>query len=148
MCGSSGESGLRLGPAVDGDMDAAARVLGLALSGHDSADRLRRAAKALAGGAGFVAQVGEDVVGAACVTSNAKGYELALIAVEEHWRGRGVGRQLLTHIVDVLGVDELYAETDRDSVGFYRAMGWTISSLGEKYPGVERFDCRWRAPAA
>jgi hypothetical protein len=31
------------------------------------------------------------------------------------------------------------AETDREADGFYRACGFTVHSLGEKYPGVERF---------
>jgi ribosomal protein S18 acetylase RimI-like enzyme len=31
------------------------------------------------------------------------------------------------------------AETDADAVGFYRSNGFAITSLGEKYPGVERF---------
>lgn len=37
---------------------------------------------------------------------------------------------------------ELIAETDRDAVEFYRKYGFEIHSLGEKYPGVDRFHCR------
>ncbi|MNP39986.1 hypothetical protein D3C76_1335850 [compost metagenome] len=33
------------------------------------------------------------------------------------------------------------AETDKDTVGFYKKIGFSITSLGEKYPGVERFEC-------
>ena len=33
------------------------------------------------------------------------------------------------------------AETDRDAVDFYRSCGFTIESLGEKYPRIERFLC-------
>ncbi|MGG4554653.1 hypothetical protein ABEX11_20625 [Paenibacillus humicus] len=33
------------------------------------------------------------------------------------------------------------AETDKDAVDFYRRLGFNITSLGQKYPGVERFQC-------
>ena len=33
------------------------------------------------------------------------------------------------------------AETDRDAVEFYWSSGFKVTSLGEKYPGVERFLC-------
>ena len=36
----------------------------------------------------------------------------------------------------------LGAETDQASVGFYQALGFTVESLGEKYPGVKRFRAR------
>jgi len=33
------------------------------------------------------------------------------------------------------------AETDKDAVDFYKKYGFKALSLGEKYPGVERFAC-------
>lgn len=33
------------------------------------------------------------------------------------------------------------AETDDEAVDFYRNIGFEVHSLGEKYPGVERFRC-------
>ena len=35
------------------------------------------------------------------------------------------------------------AETDKDAVDFYRKLGFSVTSLGEKYPGVERFHCEY-----
>jgi len=35
----------------------------------------------------------------------------------------------------------LEAETDAEAVKFYKKMGFQIQSLGEKYPGIERFHC-------
>ena len=32
-------------------------------------------------------------------------------------------------------------ETDRDAVEFYQRCGFQVKSIGEKYPGVERFLC-------
>lgn len=36
----------------------------------------------------------------------------------------------------------IVAETDRSALGFYLALGFGVTSLGEKYPGVERFRVR------
>ncbi|MDP2859713.1 MAG: hypothetical protein Q8P50_17310 [Bacillota bacterium] len=45
------------------------------------------------------------------------------------------------------GYRRLYAETDGEAVGLYVKCGFRIESLGEKYPGVERFLCTLEAPA-
>lgn len=37
--------------------------------------------------------------------------------------------------------ETLCVETDQEAVGFYQSLGFNIKSLGEKYPGVERFWC-------
>lgn len=37
----------------------------------------------------------------------------------------------------------IVAETDDEAVDFYRRYGFFITSLGEKYPGVERFLCQY-----
>jgi len=37
----------------------------------------------------------------------------------------------------------IVAETDYEAVDFYRRYGFVITSLGEKYPGVERFLCQY-----
>lgn len=65
--------------------------------------------------------------------------EVLHIAVAESYRGRGYGRHLMELVEGMEGLTELYAETDRDAVGFYEHCGFSIESLGEKYPGVERF---------
>jgi ribosomal protein S18 acetylase RimI-like enzyme len=63
------------------------------------------------------------------------------IAVPAQLRGRGIGRRLLTEVLTTVGATELVAQTDTDAVGFYRACGFAVYSLGEMYPGVERFEC-------
>ena len=37
----------------------------------------------------------------------------------------------------------IVAETDHEAVDFYRRYVFFITSLGEKYPGVERFLCQY-----
>lgn len=47
-------------------------------------------------------------------------------------------------ILDRFHPSVLSAETDAEAVGFYRSCGFTVRSLGEKYPGTERFLCERR----
>jgi len=63
------------------------------------------------------------------------------IAVLPAQRHRGIGRALLRGAAESLGLRHLTAETDADAVSFYRRCGFAVESLGEKYPGVERFRC-------
>ena len=67
--------------------------------------------------------------------------ELLHIAVVPARRGEGFGRLLIDLLMQGQGLRELVAETDADAVGFYRSCGFSIASLGEKYPGAERFLC-------
>jgi len=67
--------------------------------------------------------------------------ELKHIAMRPEYRNMGYGSQLIRTALEVKKNKILYAETDHDAVGFYKKNGFKISSLGEKYPGVERFRC-------
>ncbi|MFC4600758.1 GNAT family N-acetyltransferase [Cohnella hongkongensis] len=63
------------------------------------------------------------------------------LAVSPDYRGLGYGRGILLETIDKKRPAVLIAETDDDAVDFYRAIGFEIESLGEAYPGVERFNC-------
>ncbi|MET0385125.1 MAG: GNAT family N-acetyltransferase [Polyangiales bacterium] len=65
------------------------------------------------------------------------------IVVHSHARARGLGRALIAEACRRCELQRLTAETDRDAVQFYRQCGFVVTSLGEKYPGVERFSCVW-----
>ena len=64
------------------------------------------------------------------------------IAVHRGHRRQGVGKQMILEVCRSYRLRELDAETDRDAVVFYRKVGFKVQSLGEKYPGTERFLCR------
>ena len=51
----------------------------------------------------------------------------------------GIGHRLLAEIRSLCPDLAVVAETDTASIGFYLATGFTATSLGERYPGVERF---------
>lgn len=71
--------------------------------------------------------------------------EILHIAVDETTRHQGIGRRLIDAVVALERPREVIAETDHDAVKFYQHYGFSIQSLGEKYPGVERFQCRWQS---
>ncbi|WP_258112134.1 GNAT family N-acetyltransferase [Alicyclobacillus sp. SP_1] len=68
--------------------------------------------------------------------------EIFHIAVAENQRHSGIGRNMTDELLRLKNFTELTAETDHDAVEFYRRYGFEIQSLGEKYPGVKRFQCR------
>ena len=57
------------------------------------------------------------------------------------FRGTGIGSSLISFAWNEHRLGELTAETDADAVDFYERCGFSVRSLGEKYPGTERFWC-------
>ena len=72
---------------------------------------------------------------------SAKEVELKHIAVRSDFRRQGIGKAMIYEYVMANGIRKMIAETDKDAVNFYRKIGFETMSLGEKYPGVERFQC-------
>lgn len=64
------------------------------------------------------------------------------IATEPSSRKLQVGRLLVEWLATRHPDFTITAETDTDSVGFYRRLGFTVTALGDKYPGVHRFAVR------
>ncbi|WP_373232213.1 GNAT family N-acetyltransferase [Cohnella sp.] len=69
--------------------------------------------------------------------------ELMHIAVVPEEQGHGYGRGIILEILHQKSPSKIIVETDEDAINFYRNIGFTIESLGEKYPGVERFKCTY-----
>lgn len=65
------------------------------------------------------------------------------IAVRPDYRRRGAGRAMLDYLRNEMGYARLELETDGNAVEFYRACGFDVTSLGELWPGTERFRCVW-----
>jgi CubicO group peptidase (beta-lactamase class C family) len=74
--------------------------------------------------------------------------EITSLAVLPDWRRQGFARALIFGACEHLGLRAVEAETDGEAVDFYRAIGFAVESLGERFPGVERFRCRLELPPA
>ncbi|SFS47105.1 GNAT family N-acetyltransferase [Paenibacillus sp. 453mf] len=63
------------------------------------------------------------------------------LAVLPENREKGYGRGIISEMISSVQPETVIAETDEEAVDFYRNVGFVVYSLGEKYPGVERFRC-------
>lgn len=62
------------------------------------------------------------------------GYEILGISVRPDLRRHGAGRSLMLRAVEALNLSQLTAETDDDSVGFYRACGFECAPFERTFP--------------
>ena len=88
----------------------------------------------------FFALNGDVPVGLCIVQPGNQQAEILALAVAEEQRKQGIGRRMIAHVHTKLMLP-LIAETDDDAVGFYRRCGFSVTSLGEKYPGIIRYRC-------
>lgn len=74
-----------------------------------------------------------------------RGGEILGVAVREDARRQGVGRALILHALRFF--PGLTAETDEDSVGFYRRCGFVCTAFERTFPDgcCIRYRCRLRA---
>lgn len=71
--------------------------------------------------------------------------EIKHIAVHPEARGQGYGRGQILELLTLKKPDRIVAETDEETVDFYRSIGFTVFGMGEKTPGVERYRCEYEA---
>ena len=72
-----------------------------------------------------------------------KKVEILGIAVDLSVRGKGIGSYMINQVVNDYGLLSVYAETDIDSVGFYRNNDFSIVEFSEIYGDepVVRYKC-------
>ncbi|MBO8171980.1 MAG: GNAT family N-acetyltransferase [Bacillaceae bacterium] len=85
----------------------------------------------------------KKVIGCIGVEINVNHCEIKHIAVSPEERGKGIASKMIKFLFEKYNLTTIIAETDREAVQFYRKIGFTVTSLGEKYPGVERFFCEF-----
>lgn len=90
---------------------------------------------------GFVRN--NDVVGCIGIAIASANCVIKHIAVSPEHRGTGIGSEMIRFLGRKYPINTITAETDKDAVEFYRSFGFQITSLGEKYPGIERFLCEF-----
>ncbi|MFC4776410.1 GNAT family N-acetyltransferase [Paenibacillus sp. GCM10023252] len=86
----------------------------------------------------IIGLIGYHVVSEGCI-------KIDHIAVTPAERNKGYGRGLILELLALEQPAVLVAETDEDAVDFYRSSRFTVVSLGETYPGTERFRCTYEA---
>ena len=69
--------------------------------------------------------------------------EIIGIAVSEKLRRRGTGRHLIEYVMRSEGLERINAQTDDDSIGFYRKCGFAEERIVVDYPdgSVVRYNC-------
>ncbi len=70
------------------------------------------------------------------------------ISVIPENRGLGYGRGMILEAMTKEKPKRVIAETDEEAVDFYRNIGFIVQSLGERYPGTERFRCVYEVDEA
>jgi ribosomal protein S18 acetylase RimI-like enzyme len=84
----------------------------------------------------------EELVGlAGLLKLNSDQAILLHLAILPRHQRQGLGTKLIDRLMTAHNISILEAETDKEAVDFYSKLGFQIISLGEKYPGVERFRC-------
>ena len=89
----------------------------------------------------FSCILNNQLVGCIGIERNGQRCTIKHIAVVPESRGKGVGSGMIKFLLINNAIEQIIAETDKEAVAFYRKFGFSVSSLGEKYPGVERFHC-------
>ena len=69
--------------------------------------------------------------------------EILGIAVSDRARRRGIGKQLILHVMESENLESLRAQTDEDSIGFYRRCGFSENRTIIEYPdgSAVRYHC-------
>lgn len=87
-----------------------------------------------------------EIIGLAGYTVDGDGrLTIRHLAVDPDERGKGYGRGIVLHLLAEEKPATIEAETDEEGVGFYRSIGFAVHSVGERYPGVERYRCLYVA---
>jgi len=89
---------------------------------------------------------GDTPVCAAGLRVQGKRAEVLHLGTRPQERGQGHARRLVLALMDRLHLGRLEAETDDDSVGFYRQCGFTVTA-GEPRGGRPRYRCTLTAGA-
>lgn len=134
---------IRAAKPEDANDEDVRSLLSAATSSSRVADLVTTAA---AHGVCLLAFSEDALLGSVCVLPSDQpgAWVLRAIAVDADQRLGGIGRRLVQEAIARSGAQIVTAETDSDAVDFYSRLGFSVTSLGEKYPGVERFVCTWR----
>lgn len=87
-----------------------------------------------------------ELVGVYGLRRDGMANEVAIIAVAEGHRRRGIGRLLLQDALRRSGKRPLVAETDEEGLPFYKACGFKLVGRRKHPSGTFRYRVGWHAP--
>ena len=69
--------------------------------------------------------------------------EIIGIAVSDNARRKGIGKQLIQRVMESENLESIKAQTDDDSIGFYRKCGFSDERIVIQYPdgSAVRYNC-------
>ena len=69
--------------------------------------------------------------------------EIIGIAVSDNARRKGIGKQLIQRVMKSEDLESIKAQTDDDSIGFYRKCGFSVERIVIEYPDgpAVRYNC-------
>ena len=69
--------------------------------------------------------------------------EIIGIAVSDDARRKGIGKELIRRVMESEGLERVIAQTDDDSIGFYRRCGFSEERVVVEYPDASavRYNC-------
>lgn len=142
------DTGFELRPLPESDADSAAQVLADATGeGTPEAARIR-VEQAMAGGKDRVigGWLRDQLIAAYTLERDGMANQIAVIAVAPAFRKQGFGRMMLHDALRRSGRRPLTAETDDDSIGFYKACGFKMVGRRKHPSGEFRYRVGWHAP--
>jgi ribosomal protein S18 acetylase RimI-like enzyme len=90
----------------------------------------------------FIASDQDKITGIVGIDNSAAPHGWILhLAVHPDYRKHGIGRNLITQVMEKLSLVSVALETDQDAVGFYRACGFSAKEIVSKWPGLHRYRC-------
>ena len=130
------------------EYDSAAEVLapamhaGTAEAASERISEFQEASKTVVYG-GFI---DHQLIAAYVLKRDGMANEIGLIAVNSEHRKRGIGKLLLQDALRRSGKRPLVAETDEETLGFYKACGFKLVGRRKHPSGTVRYRVGWHAP--
>ena len=91
----------------------------------------------------FVCEDRDNKVAMMVLDTSGNTAEIIGIAVSGKFQHKGIGKQLIQSVMESENLDSIKAQTDDDSIGFYRKCGFTDERVEIEYPDgfAVRYNC-------
>ena len=91
----------------------------------------------------YVCTEGDGRIGILVLQAQNDEAEIIGVAVSNHMRNRGMGRHIILRAMELEGLKCMKAQTDDDSIGFYRSCGFRDERTVVEYPDGKavRYNC-------